>query len=508
MTIEDRKTQRIRATRRSFLRAVGASAAALPFYSMLENQVVRAQEGTLPQKLVGVGTFHAASQRFYARRDGETDTSYDISYADCGLRPFDDAATYGSSFKDDLLVFEGFDYGVGEIGTDGSPFHVNMHGALALMLTGSSASSGGDTSFQLQNESLDQWLAARYGGETRFRSVQLAAEADLGAISSAGCIAAGPGGALLARMTSPEEIWDTYFAALVAPDDDAARRRRLIGASVLDYVAGDITRLGARLGAAERAKLDQHLTVVRDIERRLTSTAGGGCSIPVRHAERGNPDPADDYRVSNYWNGGSPYFDRITDLQIELLAQLLICDLTRFATIVLPNTSGEGTSPTRVAIPGGGGEDDAAVGTDMPLPADFHNNIAHLSGDESLEVQRAVASMQRYYNGKVARLMQYLREGDALDSTLILVGNEGGHGAGHSISDVPLLLCGGAQGAIRMGRRVVAPGRTARVGQAPSGGATSHNGILVAIANAFGADITSYGTCAERSMTEGVDGLV
>ena len=503
------KDESIRRTRRAFFRTVGAAAAALPFYSMLENSVVRGQTGTLPQKFVGVGTYHATSQQFYARRAGETDTSYDISYADCALRPFDDAATYGSSFKDDLLIFEGFDYGTGELGPDGGELHVNMHGALALMLTGSSAESGDGMNFQLQNESLDQYLAARFGGETRFRSVQLTNETDYGDLISAFCISAGPGGALMGRMTSPEEIFDTYFASLIAPDDGAARRRRMIGASVLDFVAGDITRLSSRVGSEERAKLDQHLTVVRDMERRLTSTSGMGCTVPTRHAERGNPDPADDYRIANGPNGGGPYFDRVCDMQIELLAQMLVCDLTRFATIVIAGTSGEGTSPTTVALPDGSGESLAAVGTDMPLPVDFHNHIAHVSGDDRPEVQRAVASMTRYYNGKVARLMQRLREADVLDSTLIMVGNEGGHGAGHSIRNVPLLLAGGAQGAIRMGRRVVAPGRTAQVGEAPTGAElTSHNPILVAVANAFGADIDRYGTCADESLTGGVDGLV
>jgi hypothetical protein len=503
------KAQRIQRTRRSFLRAVGVGAAALPFYRLLENEVVRAQEGMLPQKFVGVGTFHCTTQQFYARRAGETDTSYDIAYDDCALRPFDDAATYGSSFKNDLTIFEGFDYGVGDIGPDGRPLHVNMHGALALFLTGSSASGGGEMNFAMQNESLDQYLAGRLGGETRFRSVQLTNETDYGDLSSSSCISCGPGGALMGRMTSPEEIWDTYFASLIAPDDTAARRRRLIGASVLDFVAGDLTRLSGRLGSTERAKLDQHLTAVRDMERRLTSTASATCSVPTRRAERGNVDPADDYVIANAYNDGSKDFDRVVDFQLELLAQMLICDLTRFGTLVIAGTAGEGRSPGMVPrLDGAGGNELGATGTDLPLPNDFHNSIAHLSGDPRLEVQRAVASMHRYYNGKVARLMQHLRAADALDSTLILVGNEGGDGAGHSIGNVPILLAGGAQGALTLGRRVVAPGRTARVGEAPSGGATSHNPILVAVANAFGAEIDSFGTCADASMTAGVDGLL
>lgn len=92
---------------------------------------------------------------------------------------------------------------------------------------------------------------------------------------------------------------------------------------------------------------------------------------------------------------------------------------------------------------------------------------------------------------------------------MILVGNEGGHGAGHSTTNVPILLCGGANGRLKMGRRVVAPGRTARVGQEPTGATrTSHNPILAAVANAFGANVSSYGTCADARLTAAVSGLV
>src|SRR3954453_23600370 len=103
-------------TRRSFLKCVGAAATALPFYKMLEDNVAWA-DGTPPAlKFVGVGAYHCTSHQIYARRAGETDTQYDISYADSCLKPFDAAATYGTSFKHKLIVLEGFDYGVGELG--------------------------------------------------------------------------------------------------------------------------------------------------------------------------------------------------------------------------------------------------------------------------------------------------------------------------------------------------------------------------------------------------------
>jgi hypothetical protein len=241
----------------------------------------------------------------------------------------------------------------------------------------------------------------------------------------------------------------------------------------------------------------------------MVPTATATCTVPQRHPEKGNASAADNYLVANMYNGGMPYFDKIADLQIELLAQILICGLTRFATLVLPNTAGPGLTPKQVASLDGSGMEEGAVGTDRPVPDDFHNSIAHNSGSSSLVVQQAVSTVSRYYYGKVARLMQRLQEAGLLDSTLILVGNEGGDGSAHDTLQVPLVLAGGANGGIKMGRRVVSPGRTAKVGQRCTGvSSTSHNPILVAVANAFGANLTHFGTCSNTQMTAGVTGLI
>lgn len=506
----NREPKRAQSTRRSFLKAVGAAAAALPFYGLLEDNVVLADSGALPLRFVGVGAFHATTQLFWARQAGETDTTYDLSYADCALRPFDDAATYGYSFKSKLIICEGFDYGVGQTG----PVTVPMHGALGLMLTASQATSGSGTAYNLQNASIDQVLAATLGGTTKFRSVEMCTEDDMADLESSYCIAYGAGGKPLSRMTSPAQLFDKFFASLVVPSGAAAQaaaaHKRAVSQSVLDFVNADIQRLQGRLAGAERQKLDQHLTVVRDLEKRLSSdpVIAAACKAPARHAESGNASASDDYVVANQNNGGQYYFDRIADWQMELLAEILICDLARFGTIVLPNTPGEAQQPTQVQALDGSGMVPGALGTDRPLPYDVHNGVAHLSSSASVDVQRAVASLSRYYYGKVAKLMQRLQDASILDSTLIMVGNEGGHGAAHSIQNVPLLLAGGAGGALKMGRRVVAPGRTAQVGAFPVGAArTSHAPILVAVANAFGQNVTSFGTASDPSLIAGAPGL-
>jgi hypothetical protein len=530
--------------RRSFLKAVGSAATVLPFYKMLEDSVAHAQSGQLPLKFVGVGAFHGTTQKFYARQAGETDDVFDISYADSCLRPFDQAAVYGHSFRNQVNIFEGFDYGVARVPnftySDGSVGEIDlpMHGCMGFLLTGSASTDAAyinDLDHPLQNPSLDQYLAGLYGGSTRFRSLELKVEDDE-AISALN-IAAGPGGAILSTMTSPADLWDKCFASLMAPTGSAAQaaaaQKAARGKSILDFVLGDLQRLDVRLGTTEKQKLDQHLTVVRDLERQLQTTMapmGTTCTAPVRHAPTGNANPADDYLIGSSSNAGIVDLDRVANMQIELLAQILICDMTRFATIVLPNFGGAITgAPYIPSLVDPSTMLTASTVTDIPVPADFHLEIAHHTDDGdvnsvSLAIHQAVAAVQRYYHGKVARLMQRLQDAGVLDNTVILIGNEGGAGW-HTLRSVPIVMAGGANGAIRMGRRIVSPGRVARVGDyttMTNGGSsndtrnlpTSHNPILIAIANAFHTAagnpvIDSYGTCTlHPGFTQGIQGLL
>jgi hypothetical protein len=104
--------------------------------------------------------------------------------------------------------------------------------------------------------------------------------------------------------------------------------------------------------------------------------------------------------------------------------------------------------------------------------------------------------------------MQRLDALGALDNTLIYVTSDMGNPALHSTQNVPTLLCGGAGGAFRMGRRVrlgadcnndtpwCAPGE-------PTFAGVSNNHLLVSIAQAFGVQLDSFGTQPEAKHTTG-----
>jgi hypothetical protein len=113
--------------RRTFLRGLGLGVGLLPFLRLLENSRAQAADLPAPQRFIGVYHPHGVAAELFTMRDGETDTSFDLSYPDCPLQPFDDTATYGKSFKDKIVVVEGVD-----VLSD-----TNAHNSAGTILTGS-----------------------------------------------------------------------------------------------------------------------------------------------------------------------------------------------------------------------------------------------------------------------------------------------------------------------------------------------------------------------------------
>ena len=100
---------------------MGAGATALPFYRLLEDSVL-AQAGAAaaaavlrhlpPARHRRRSTSRSLNGRFSAL-GSDTETNFNLTYtnggAQCVLQPFDDAATYGQSFKSKILPIEGID---------------------------------------------------------------------------------------------------------------------------------------------------------------------------------------------------------------------------------------------------------------------------------------------------------------------------------------------------------------------------------------------------------------
>ena len=475
------------ANRRAFLRAVGAGLATLPFFRLVEDSFAQSAGEALPQRFIGVYHPHGIAAELFTMRDTDTETNFNLTYADSPLQPFDDAAKYGKSFKDKILVIEGID-----LLSD-----ANGHDTAGTILTGSRVSGN-----LPQNSSLDQFLAVEkgLGKSTRVTSVALAVGNK--ELKAGETLSFGVGGVPISKIIDPVVAFDLLFKGAVVGTDPAAQaeaeRQRKLGMSLIDFVNGDVKRLRSRVAPREQEKLDQHLEALRELEKQFQampmggggSGNTGGCAVPNR--------PTAFPKLERY-NGGEPYFDAITDMHIDLLALAMGCDITRFATLVLNDLS--------------------YANNPLGLPEDNHGAVAHTYssspigssgnpvGDGNPETWKLLGKFNKYSYGKVARLLQRLDQAGVLNSSLIYASSDMGNPAGHSTRNAPTLLAGGLNGKIKMGRRIKyrtdCPIGTWCSTTGAEYQTVSNNKLLVSIAQAFGVDINSYGTQPDPKYTTG-----
>ena len=69
-------------TRRSFLRAVGAGATALPFYGLLEDSVARAAGETIPLRFAGIYHPHGVAAELFVMQSGDTESNFNLTYVE------------------------------------------------------------------------------------------------------------------------------------------------------------------------------------------------------------------------------------------------------------------------------------------------------------------------------------------------------------------------------------------------------------------------------------------
>ena len=496
------------ASRRSFLRAVGSAATVLPFYKLLEDSFAHAAGEPAPLKLIVISHPHGFASEYWEMRaptspdiavegaslkGNDTETNFDISYPNCSLQPFDDAATYGKSFKDRLLLIEGLD-----LATDG-------HDAVAAVLTGS-ALNGGLPS----NSSLDQFLSVERGLGAATKKSNLVLSVGASDVAPGTTLSYSAGGVGIGKIISPLDAFDYLFSGFAPPSDaagQAALKRRIqLGQSVIDSVRADCNRLRTRLAPVEQQKMDQHLAAIRDLEKSIGSmSASSSCALPTRPSSADFPS---DINKLKRFNGGEPTFDKVTNAFVELLAQGFACDITRFATLVLNDLPWDSPSNAHTDSLG------------MGLPSEFHDLVAHkyttrhyswenkLGGTGDPTTWLPLAKYNKYVYSKVARLMQKLDALGALHNVLIYVTSEMGNPSAHSSSNVPTVLAGGSSVPFRFGRRLTmspdcwTPNDSCRARDSKYAHA-ANNHLLVSIAQAFGVNVDSFGKNADPAFTTG-----
>ena len=435
------KTGRPVISRRAVLRTAGA-AFTLPLLEAMHPGHARAAT-VIPKRFVVV--FSPCGTIFPNWVPSGTETDFTLSPI---LEPL-------MAAQKDLLVVSGLAQQGG--GGDG---HQNGIGG---MLTGQSLNPGpfqgggsAGASGWANGISVDQRVAAALGSGTRLRSLELGVE--VGSADNWGRMSYLGPDQPVPPEESPERAYARLFGAAGASSPEDMARLRARRRSVLDAVLGQFNTVRARVGSADRVRLDAHATIVRDIETRLDALAvpSPSCRDP------GAPTlPA----------GGSTNdnFPAIGDLQIDLLALALACDLTRVASLQWSRS----VSQTRF--------------TWLPQPiTDGHHDLSHLPDDDAQAVDK-LTRINHWYAERFAALVgklagaQEIDGSRLLDASLVLWCNELGKGNTHSRRMAPYVLAGQAGGAVRTGRFL------SFTGDPP------HNNLLVSILQAMDIPTTTFG---------------
>ncbi len=442
----------VMANRRRFLLAIGAGALATRLsrskaWAAGDELPPRPTPGAEPLRFIGVFAPHGCAHELW-----KPGPHFDLKYDDCSLSPFDSPEQFGRSFKEQLLVIDGLDLAAGiEMGTVG-------HDASRVILTGSGVTG--------KNASIDQFLAVdrMLGADTPHTSVTLAVGNERTELGSN--ISYGRGGIPTPKWIDPERVFDELFGAPLSKEGkvqaEQQRRRR---ASVLDFVREDLASLAERVPVAERDKMEQHATALREIEKRLLPMQRQ-CAAPPRPQRAAFP------RLEAY-GGGEAYFETITHLMVDMLARAMACDLTRFATLMLGDLSRTDMYPG--------------------YPVDVHQAVAHRyfahtnKGKDRPETWKALALQNRHSYAQVARLLQRLDEAGILGDCCVLVQSDMGDPARHSSRNIPTVLAGGCGGRLSMGRYIDV--RTAKSEQY-----YPNNRLLVSLCQVFGVPISRFGS--------------
>ena len=332
-------------------------------------------------------------------------------------------------FRDDLLVLSGLaQHNAFALG-DGGGDHAR---SLACFLTGTHPLKTDGANIRA-GVSVDQVAARKVGHRTRLPSLEIGCErgAQAGNCDSGYSCAYSSNiswrseSSPMAKEVNPRSVFERLFS-----DGDAGAagaRRARDRASILDFVAEDAQQLRHRLGGHDRRKLDEYLTAVRDVERRLAAAERDKGAIQ-----------APDYSVPE---GVPADYKEHVRLMCDLLALAFRADVTRISTFVLAN-EGSNRSYRFLDVPEG------------------HHELSHHGGDAAKHAK--IRAINRFHVEQLAYLLgqlQAAREGDGcvLDHTLLVYGSGIGDGDRHNHNDLPILLLGKGGGTIRAGRHVRYP---------------------------------------------------
>jgi hypothetical protein len=369
------------------------------------------------------------------------------------LEPYREYLTIVSNT--DCMMAEAFD--LPEVGGD--------HPRSATVYATQSHPRRTESSAVYAGTSLDQIYAQQFGQSTPIPSMQLCDEI---VDNAGGCLYgysctyqdsiswASPSEPL-PSIRDPRAAFDQLFGVGGTTADRSARRRTQ--QSILDVITADLAHFKVSLSPGDRARMDQYMENVREIERRIQGIEARNTSGEQRELPDAPPGVPDS-------------FDEHIKLMYDLQVLAFQSDMTRIFSYKI------------------GRDLSSRVYPESGVTTPFHSASHHAGKQEAI---LDFNKINRYHVSTLTHLMDKLKgsmEGDAnlLDKTMIIYGSPMGDPNSHTHRRCPLLVLGHANGQLEGGVHLQAPDRTPMAN------------VMLSLMNKLGLEVEHFGDSTAEFM--------
>lgn len=285
-------------------------------------------------------------------------------------------------------------------------------------------------------KSVDQIIADAIGQETRLPSLHLSVEGtslngncDSGySCAYSSCISWRDERKPVPNDNNPLSVFERLFGkdTRALPPQELSKRQAM-RRTLLDSVLEDARRLDRQLGRTDRAKLDEYLYSVRQIERRIQKSQPlvGSDGQPLMKKPAGKPDN----------------FGEHVRMMGDLMTLAFQTDATRVCTFMFGGAASGRTYPM------------------LGISEGHHQLSHHGNREDKLAKLRKIDRFNVSLYAYLLRRMQSISEdeGTLLDNSIVYYGSGLGSGAGHVPFDLPVLVGGRGGGALKTGRHIRYP---------------------------------------------------
>ena len=408
--------------RRTFLRGLGTAIALPTLEAMLPSRALAAGNIKFPTRMAFVYIPNGVIQKKW-NVSGEG-SKYKFSHI---LEPL-------TKHREDLLIFSGLAHAKARANGDGAGDHARAN---ATFLTGCQARKTSGANIRL-GVSVDQVAAQKLGGETRLASLELSSDG----VRVSGRCDSGYSCAYQYNLSwkndstpmppesNPKAVFDRLFTRGSKKEiDENKLRRERSRKSILDFAMEDAKRLEKKLGWTDRQKLEEYLESIRELEKRIETMGASNPNLPPGYsAPVGRPRKFGDH----------------VRMMGDMMTLAFQTDSTRIASFLLAH-DGDNRSYPHLGV------------------KDGHHSLSHHRDTPSKVA--ALTKINRYHASLFAHFvdrMKSVKEGNGtlLDHSMIVYGGAIGDGNRHSHNNLPVVVAGKGNGAIRTGRHVRYPTNT------------------------------------------------